>query len=182
MELREFDLYGFADGFKEGIHAQIGNLFQYQQPDDGKIIRLNKVKRDMTVTYSETSIRSRRQAVNGWLHQHEKLLFFSREKLEVGRHMKLIHRDHFEGTNYGDSLAFAHFPPMTSLWCETFEKKKLIYGNDNRVDVGGRIEGVSEGADGPKPRPRLLTDIEPLAYYQTPAAVLLTILKDYPLK
>ena len=174
-------LFRFMEGFKT-LEPQLSNFFTNEDPDTMKTVRLQKEKRIMTVAYSQASMESRRVCPNGCISQFERIIFYSANNIEVGRHIPVKDRVRFTGSNVGDLLGFAQMvkPGSMAQWKETFCEKKAMYGS-KREEVGNKGGGPSGSPEGVQ-RVRQNEDVEPVCYWSTPTDVLFTVLDgEYPI-
>ena len=71
-----------------------------------KPVRIPKVKRYLNILFSEECLAARRQVVRVELKQGEQVCIYSAQPIEVGKHRPHVHRDHYSGTNFGDSIGW----------------------------------------------------------------------------
>ena len=136
----------------------------------------------MTVAYSQASMESRRVCPHGYISQFERMIFYSANNIEVGRHIPVKDRVRFTGSNVGDLLGFAQMvkPGSMAQWKATFCVKKTMYGS-KREEVGNKGGGPSGSPEGVQ-RVRQNEDVEPVCYWSTPTDVLFTVLDgEYPI-
>ena len=91
-------------------------------------------KKVVTVAYSEESVTSRKMRVRGvaTVEQSEGLTLFTSGQFSVPEKK----REHYQGSNRGNLLAWVKLPNWEQCWKLRFEKKKALYGKA-RVPVGG---------------------------------------------
>ena len=167
LQLTSGDLYLIFDGSRRGIHGQLANLFGTE--DTGLF---QKNKREVTVVYTEESVKARyRKMLEGHIQQEEVILQFTKDPMVLRGKPRL----HFPGSNRGSILGPMPLEPYEEprTWMLTQLEKRPVFGKANRVAVGGT--GPATHPDEPgraEAKGRAMVDkVEPVFYHEHPFAV-----------
>ena len=126
LPMHDGDVLMFLDGGQPGVQGRMASV--------GKALCGKLNKKVVTVAYSEESVTSRKMRVRGvaTVEQSEGLTLFTSGQFSVPEKK----REHYQGSNRGNLLAWVKLPKWEQCWKLSFEKKKALYGKA-RVPVGG---------------------------------------------
>ena len=129
-EINEGDLFLVFDGGKHGNETAMLNCFSDESGN------LAKEKRSVYICYTESSICERyKKQGTGAVQQEDTMLCITRNQINLNGRA----RKHFSGSNRGSFIGPLSFDSYKSdsVWKLSAKDKKVLYGKDNRMAVGG---------------------------------------------
>jgi hypothetical protein len=148
------DIYFLMDG---GMSGNVNTLFKVFQ---GK----EKATKTFFVTKDLKSLDARHERVRGVanIRQTETMIVMSQTQITLPP----VDYQTYPGGTYGDCIGPVVLTPAEEQWRATWADKKKIFGPDQLIDVGGKLE-----ADAPEPkRKKQRTDdtVEPVFFHSMP--------------
>lgn len=137
--------------------GNVGTLFKAFQ---GK----EKVSKTFTILKDLNSVDARHERVRGVgnIRQTESMLIVSQNQIVLPP----VQYQTYSGGTYGDVIGPVVLTPPEQQWRTTWAEKKKIFGPEQLIDVGGKLE-----ADAPEPKrkkPRTDDTIEPVFFHSMP--------------
>ena len=156
-ELNDGDVFFILDGGKLGNHHEFLKPF----PKTREIRRWTVCKDEESLSKRYTVIRG----VGVCKFQSETLITVSQSTLALKRHSF----KHMKGTSAGTVMGPLIMTPPSDQWQLSWKTKKMIYGSENLIPVGGKADddGLEEiSVNGEKSRTP--ATVEPVFYHGSP--------------